>query len=82
MQVGDRVRLIGIPPDAHDDEELQTRTLFEKCLGETFTIAGLETVERLPYQLVQLHVGHIVGQDSYLETIWVEPEYLQLEASM
>jgi hypothetical protein len=30
---------------------------------------------------VQLHVGHILGKDSYLETIWVEPEYLQFEVS-
>ena len=81
MKIGDRVRLIGIPPDAHYDEELQTRTLFEKCLGATFAVAGLETVEGLPYQLVKLDVGHIVGKDSYLETIWVEPEYLQIEAA-
>jgi len=80
VKIGDRVRLVGIPPDAHDDEVLQTRTLFEKCLGETFTIAGLETVEGLPYQLVQLNVGHVRGKASYLETIWVEPEYLQIEA--
>jgi hypothetical protein len=75
------VRLIGIPPDAHDDEELRTRTLFEKCLGRTFTVAGLQTVEGLPHRLVQLEVGHILGQDPYLQTIWVEPEYLTLEAS-
>ena len=81
MKIGDRVRLIGIPPDTHDDEELQTRTLFERCLGKTFAVAGLETVEGLPHQLVQLDVGHILGEAPYLQTIWVEPEYLQLEAS-
>jgi hypothetical protein len=81
VQIGDKVRLVGIPPDLHDDEVLKTRALFEKCLGETFTVAGLETVEGLAYQLVQLDVGHIRGKDSYLETIWVEPEYLQLEVS-
>jgi hypothetical protein len=81
VKIGDKVRLIGIPPDAHDDEKLQTRTLFEKCLGKTFTVAGFETVEGLPYQLVQLDVGRVLGKASYLETIWVEPEYLQLEAS-
>ena len=62
-------------------EKLQTRTLFEKCLGETFTVAGLETVEGLPYQLVQLDVGQVLGEATYLETIWVESEYLQLEAT-
>jgi hypothetical protein len=79
VRIGDQVRLVGIPLDVHDDEKLQTRTLFEKCLGETFIVAGLETVEGLPFQLVQLDVGHVCGKASYLETIWVEPEYLRLE---
>jgi hypothetical protein len=36
-------------------------------------------VEELPYQLVQLDVGHILGKAPCLETIWIEPECLQLE---
>jgi hypothetical protein len=81
VNIGDKVKLIRIPPDLHDDEKLQTRALFEKCLGETFAVAGLESVEGLPYQLVQLEVGHMRGRAPYLETIWVEPEYLQLDSS-
>lgn len=81
MKTGDKVKLIGIPPDLSNNQKLQTLTLFEKCLGETFTVAGFETVEGLPYQLVQLDVGHVLGKAPYLETIWVEPEYLELEAS-
>ena len=53
--------------------------LFEKCLGKTFAIAGLETVEGLPYPFVQLDVGDVLGKAAYLETIWVEPEYLHRE---
>jgi hypothetical protein len=79
MKVGDRVKLIGIPPNLRDDKDLQTRTLFEKCLGKSFPIAELVTVEGLPHQVVGLDVGHIVGKAEYMETIWVEPEYLQLE---
>ena len=71
----------GVPPDIHDDEDLKTRTLFEKCLGQIFSVAELKTVEGLPEQLVQLDVGHVLGRSSYLETIWVEPEYLQLMES-
>lgn len=81
MRIGDRVRLIGIPPDAHNSDELQTRTLFEKCVGKIFTVAGLETVEGLPYQLVQLDVGNMVGQAPDLQKVWVEPEYLKVESS-
>ena len=60
MKVRDRVTLIGIPPDAHNNDELKTRTLFEKCLGETFTVAELQTVVGLRYQLVQLDVGRLL----------------------
>jgi hypothetical protein len=81
MKVGDTVRLIGIPPGLPDDEELQTRSLFEKCLGKSFRIIDLETVEGLPYQLIKLNVGQVLGKSDYLDSIWVEPEYLEIEAS-
>ena len=79
MKVGDKVTLIGIPPDLKDDEELQTRALFKKCLGKTFFISGLEAVEGLLYKLVKLDVGAVRGKDACMETIWVEPEYLHKE---
>jgi hypothetical protein len=82
VKVGDRVELIGIPKGVKDDRELQTRTLFEKCLGKTFRIAGLENVKGLPFPLVRLDVGDMVGKEAFMETIWVEPEYLQLEDSL
>ena len=81
VKVGDRVRLIGIPPDVKDDGRLQSRALFEKCLGKIFEVAGLENVDGLPFQVVRLDVGNIVGKELYMETIWVEPEYLQVEDS-
>jgi hypothetical protein len=79
VKIGDRVRLIGIPPNLRDEDDLHTRTLFEKCLGQTFSIIDLETVAGLPYQLVKLNVGHMVGEPDYMQTIWVEPEYLELD---
>ena len=79
MKAGDTVTLIAIPADVNDDGVLQTRTLFEKCLGKTFPIVALETVDGLPYPLVRLDVGHILGEPTYNQTIWVEPAYLQLE---
>ena len=79
MKVGDSVILIGIPPDVKDDLQLRTRTLFEKCLGKTFSIVALETVAGLPYQLIRLDVGHVLGEPTYNQTIRVEPQYLQIE---
>lgn len=77
LKIGDSVKLMGIPGDTSDDEDLRTRDLFEKCLGKIFSVAGLETVEGLPYQLLRLNVGQILGEAPELQTIWVEPEYLE-----
>ncbi len=60
---------------------MHTRTLFEKCLGRTFVIAAMESVEGLPYPLARLDVGHVIGEESWKHTIWVEPEYLELQTS-
>jgi hypothetical protein len=81
VKAGDLVRLVGIPSDAKDDEELQTRTLFERCTGKTFLIAEMETVEGLNQQLAKLDVGHVLGEPSHRHTIWVEEEYLKVENS-
>jgi len=78
MQIGDRVRLIGIPPDVADDAEFRTLTLFKNCLGKVFAIRGFQKVEGLPYCLVQLDVGHLVGKEDYMESIYVEPEYVEV----
>ncbi len=48
MEVRDQVILIGIPSNLKDDEKLQTRALFEKCVGKSFVVVGFETVEGLP----------------------------------
>jgi|HubBroStandDraft_4_1064222.scaffolds.fasta_scaffold1439373_2 hypothetical protein len=79
MKAGDRVRLIAIPPGVKDGEKLQTRALFEECLGKGFAIVAVEAVDGLPHPMVRLDVGNILGEPAYLETIWVEPKYLQLE---
>jgi hypothetical protein len=84
MKAGDRVKLIGIPPDAKDDAddaEPQTRTLFEKRLGKRFLVREVENVDALPYQLARLDVGHVLGEPSYRHTIWVEGEYLGVQDS-
>jgi len=76
MEPGDTVKLIGIPPNVSDDEKLQTRTLFEKCLGQSFVIAAVESFEGVPFPLARIDVGHVVGKEPWEHTIWVEAEYL------
>jgi hypothetical protein len=79
MKTGDRVRLVGIPSDVRDKDDLQTCTLFEKCLGQTFVVADVESFDGVPFLLAKLDVGHVVGKRPWEHTIWVESEYLQGE---
>ena len=78
MKPGDTVKLIGIPPNVHDDDELHTRTLFQKCLGRSFVIGAVESFEGVPFPLARIDVGHVVGKEPCEHTIWVEREYLEL----
>ncbi len=81
LKKGDKVKLIGIPPDVRDDEHLQTRTLFEKCLGHVFVVTEIEKTEDFPEPFARLEVGHVVGEKRYSHTIWVERKYLELQQS-
>jgi hypothetical protein len=79
MKPGDTAKLIGIPANVRDDKELQTLTLFEKCLGHSFVIAAVESFEDVPFPLARIDVGHVIGKEPWEHTIWVEREYLELE---
>jgi hypothetical protein len=77
MKAGETVKLVGMPPNLNDADDVPTRTLFEKCLGKSFVVEAVESVEGVPFPLAKLDVGHIIGEESWKHTIWVEPEYLQ-----
>ena len=79
IRVGDRIRVTGIPPDVRDyeenpadDEELETKTVFERCLGRTFVIDDFDEVR------VELLVGRVMGRPRYEQSIWLESQYVQL----
>ena len=63
MKPGDTAKLIRIPPNVRDDEELQTRALFEKCLGQSFVIAAVESFQGVPFPLARIDVGHVIGKE-------------------
>lgn len=79
MKAGDSVKLIGVPPNVRNDERFETRTLFEKCLGQSFVIDAVESFEGVPFALARIDVGHVIGKKPWENTIWVEREYLQIE---
>jgi hypothetical protein len=81
MKAGDTVKLIAIPPNLHDDEELQTRTLFERCLGRSFVISAVESFDGVPFPVARIDVGQVIGKELWEHTIWVEREYWEIEIS-
>jgi len=72
MNIGDRVRLISLPPDLPvGDANLPTKATFEKCVGREFVIAEFNEAG-----MAELGIESVTG--SVGETIWVEPRFLEL----
>ena len=68
MKIGDLVVITGVPSALPDG--MGTRELFEKCLGRTFAVVGFDN------GLVELEVGEVLGEPSYMHSIWIEPYHL------
>ncbi|MGY4197078.1 hypothetical protein ACVIM9_006419 [Bradyrhizobium sp. USDA 4520] len=69
MKIGDRVEVVAIP-DALP-EYTGTRTFFTRCLGRHFPTVDLKG------ELVELEVGEVVDESSYMYSIWIERDYVR-----
>ena len=69
FSIGDVVRIERIPPAVLYDAPAETRTLFERVLGKTFVVIGFG-----PCGHIELDVAKVERHN----TIWVEPDCLQL----
>ncbi len=71
MEIGSKVRVMGIPDGLKDDPDFPTRSTFAKCVGHEFVVAGLNDVG-----MAELDISAVNG--SMGETVWIEPEFLKL----
>ena len=71
MKIDDRVRIVGVTSGLTDDNELNTRSLFEPCVGREFPVMEIEQ------GLLELHVGEVNGKPAFMESIWIEPEFVE-----
>jgi hypothetical protein len=72
VKIGDTVRLTSVPADVPEgDADLPTKKRFQQCLGHVFVIAGFNEIG-----WAELEITSVTG--SVGETIWVEPEFLEL----
>ena len=69
IKIGDTVKLIGAPKGLPNTPELPTESVFRKCVGHEFQVAGFND-----YDMAELIVESVTG--SVGETIWVEPQFL------
>jgi hypothetical protein len=49
-----------------------TQALFEACVDRVFSVVGIDN------GLLELHVGEVVGEESYMQSIWIEPSCVLL----
>jgi predicted short-subunit dehydrogenase-like oxidoreductase (DUF2520 family) len=70
VEIGDRVRLTEVPY-AVKEARSETRTIFKRCVGKVFPVAGFEK------GLIELEVGEVAGSFPAAHSIWVEPEFLE-----
>ena len=78
MKIGDRIRIIELPNGLTNDDALQTKDLFERCLGRVFPIAGIVPVKENNTQLLELEVGEVVGEFAAKHSIWIESDLVEL----
>jgi hypothetical protein len=71
MKIGDKVRILTIPADLPEGE-IRTNSLFEMCKGRVFPIVGFQG------NLIELEVGKVLGREPFMESIWIEPEHVEL----
>ena len=71
MKIGDKVRLLTVPPGLPQDE-LKTQSLFELCMGRVFPIVGFQG------DMLELEVGEVLGQEPCMNSIWIEPEFVEV----
>ena len=85
LEIGDRIRIIDIPPDLKDPNydlqgpehrELRTAELFRFCLGREFTVQDFGK-----YGTVELDVGTnrtVRKEFGWSHTIFIEPAHLDV----
>ena len=69
FNIGDVIRIMRIPPVVQSNSPPETRRLFKQALGSTFVVRGFGR-----YGHIELDVSKIEP----LNTIWIEPDCVQL----
>jgi hypothetical protein len=74
FKIGDRVRVIRVPPSVEREMPPETIELFRRCIGQILRIDGFGEHGHL-----ELNVSEDGAQaaDYSKHTIWIEPEFVE-----
>ena len=79
FEVGDLVRVDGLPSDLRDTAGIDTSQVFEQALGKTFRVQGFNAIGHLEFVVGEQHSSpHTYESD----TIWIEPKFVSLVARL
>jgi prephenate dehydrogenase len=73
IKQGDLVRVLRVPESVADSGRFETGSTLQRCVGRVFPVMGFND-----YGMIQINVGEVVGKPSYMESIWIEPEHVEL----
>jgi len=75
MTIGDKVRVIRIPPSVEKESPPETVEIFRRCVGQILHVDGFDEYGHLELNVRtdRLRCGH----RSY-HTIWIEPEFVEV----
>jgi hypothetical protein len=71
MKVGDKVRLVALPPDLEDFPDMPTKSTFQRCVGNEFTVNGITETG-----WAELQIESVTGNKG--EKIYVSPSFLDI----
>lgn len=79
FEVGDLVRVEGLPSDLGDIAGIGTPQVFEQALGKTFRVQGFNVLGHLELVVAEQHPSAHTYQS---DTIWIEPKFVSLVARL
>jgi hypothetical protein len=80
LKRGDKIRVIGVPKGLHDQDDMETKTIFERSCGRTFRIMSFQG-DGVHEDWIKLQAGRVVGEPGYNHSIWIEPGLVELVES-
>jgi hypothetical protein len=79
FEVGDLVRVEGLPSDLRDTAGIGTPQVFEQALGKTFRVQDFNALGHLELVVAEQNPSaHTYESD----TIWIEPKFVSLVARL